>query len=101
MRVLKVVCVIAAAIGCAALVQRFGPWQALGIWAGSMAVLCTGVALILHSQTPQKVTPANYVAGFVLQWGYRVGRGKLSAIVAISWVIWVLLGVAMILSVHA
>jgi hypothetical protein len=100
MPVLKVAFVIGAAIACAALARRFGPLKAIGLWAGLMAALCAGVAMILHRQTPEKVTPANYLAGFVLQWGYRVGRGKLPAIVVVSWAIWLLLGVAMVVSVH-
>lgn len=101
MRLLKVLCVVGAALACAGLVPRFGPWSTLGIWTAVTGIACAGIALILHSQPPEKVTIANYVAGLVLQWGYKVGRGKLPAIAGVSWAIWVLLGVAMVLSVHA
>jgi hypothetical protein len=101
MRLLKVLCVIGAAVACASLVQRCGPWKTFGIWAAATGIACAGVGLILRSQPPEKVTIANYVAGLVLQWGYKVGRGKLPAIVGVSWAIWVLLGVPMILAVRA
>ena len=101
MRLLKVLCVIGAAVACAALVQRFGPWKTLGMWTAATGIACVGIGLILRRQKPEKVTIANYVAGLVLQWGYKVGRGKLPAIVGVSWAIWVLLGVAMVLAVHA
>jgi hypothetical protein len=64
-------------------------------------VACAGIGLVLRSQTPEKVTIANYLAGLILQWGYKVGRGQLPAIVGVSWAIWVLLGVAIILAVYA
>jgi hypothetical protein len=100
MRLLKVLCVIGAAVACAALAQRFGPWKTLGIWGAAVGIACIGIGLILRSQTPEKVTIANYAAGFVLQWGYKVGRGKLPAIVGVSWAIWVLLGLAMVLAIQ-
>jgi hypothetical protein len=101
MRVLKVLWVIGAAAACAALVPRLGPWNTLAMWSAATGIACAGIGLVLRSQPPEKVTIANYAAGLVLQWGYKVGRGRLPAIVAVSWAIWVLLGVAMILSFHA
>jgi hypothetical protein len=41
--------------------------------------------------------------GYILQWGYRIGQGKLVKIAMVSWVIWMLLGTAAVLAtrVHA
>jgi hypothetical protein len=71
------------------------------VFAAGMAVLCGAVALVVHRQPPERVTVANYVMGVVLPWGYRVGRGKLAAIVATSWAVWVLVGLSVVLATDA
>jgi hypothetical protein len=100
---LKVVVVLAAAWGCALMAGRLGPWKAMAIWAAVMGVLCAGIALAISRQSAGKITVLNYLMGYVLQWGYRIGKGKLSKIAMISWIIWMLVGTAAVLAtrVHA
>jgi len=69
---------------------------AIGIWAVGVGILCCLVALGMHRQPVGKVTVFNYLAGIVLPWGYKIGRGKLLPIVIESWIRWVLLGAAVV-----
>lgn len=100
---LKVVVVLAAVAACALMARRIGPWKALGWWAVIFGVLCAGIAFAVSRQPPGKVTVLNYLMGYILQWGYRIGRGKLVNITAISWSIWMLLGMAAVFAaqIHA
>ncbi len=100
---LKVVVVLAAVAACALMARRIGPWKALGWWAIILGVLCAGVAFAVSRQSSGRVTILNYLMGYILQWGYRIGRGQLVNITAISWIIWMLLGGVGILAtqVHA
>jgi hypothetical protein len=85
----------AAGAICAELALKLGPWRAMALWAIGVAVVGGVVAFLMHRQSPpEKVSWINYAAGVVLPWGYRIGRGKLWPIVATSWAIWMLLGVA-------
>ncbi len=90
--------VVLAAVACAWLTLRLGPWKAIGAWAMIVAIVCSIVALLMRAQLLGKVTIINYLAGFTMPWGYRIGRGNLLPIVLTSWSIWVLLSVAVALS---
>jgi hypothetical protein len=48
----------------------------------------------MHRQPPERVTAINVLAGYLLPFGYQIGRGRLMPIVLTSWVIWVLVGIA-------
>lgn len=96
--VLKIIVILAAAGACAMLAGRFGPWKALGMWAAIWGVLCVGIALAVSRQPAGRITVLNLLMGYILQWGYRIGRGKLSNITLISWCVWMLLGGAAILA---
>jgi len=100
-RSLKYLIWVAVAAACAVVAMRLGPWKGLAAFALSMGVLCIVIALIVHHQAPQKITLANYLMGFILPWGYGVGRGKLRPIVLTSWTIWVLIGLAIVIAVNA
>lgn len=102
-KVLKIVIVLAAVWGCAWMAGKLGPWKALGVWAAIFTVLCTVIPLALARQSAGKITVMNFLMGYILQWGYRIGQGKLIRIAMISWGIWMLLGTAAVLAtrVHA
>jgi hypothetical protein len=90
---------VAAGAICAELALKLGPWRAMALWAIGVAVVGGVVAFLMHRQSPpEKVSWINYLAGAVLPWGYRIGRGKLWPIVVTSWAIWMLLGVAVIMA---
>jgi hypothetical protein len=87
------VVMLAVTVGaCRWLTSALGPWKAIGAWALGMAVICAGVALWLDRQPPEQITFVNRLAGYLLPWGYDIGRGKLIPIVITSWIVWVLLG---------
>jgi hypothetical protein len=84
------------AVVCAWLTSKFGGLRAMGLWALALAVVCGGTALLMNVQPPGRITPINYLAGVVLPWGYKIGRGKLLPIVVASWLGWVVAGLAVI-----
>jgi hypothetical protein len=91
-----------AAALCAAIAVKLGPWKAIALWAGGVAIVDGAVALLMHRQSPpEKISWINYLAGVVLPWGYRIGRGKLWPIVATSWAIWMLVGITAITAAAA
>jgi hypothetical protein len=73
--------------------RQIGPVLASLIATGSAAILCVGVVLRLRSQPPGKITIVNYAAGVTLPLGYRLGKGRLPTIVALSWLGWTVLAV--------
>lgn len=94
----KLLLIPAALVLCVWLTRRLGPWKALCWWVGGMALICAGIALAIRGQEAGRITPLNYLMGYILQWGYRLSNGQLSGIAAISWGIWVLLGAAAIVA---
>ena len=94
------VSIAAAIVLCAALAQRLGPLKAVILWACAVGAVDVVTATLIHRQSPpEKVSWINHLAGFVLPWGYRIGRGKLWPIVLTSWLIWMLIGVAVMTAV--
>jgi hypothetical protein len=82
---------------CLWLTSRLGPWPALGAWAIGVGILCAASALLLFRQSHGRITWINSLAGQTLPWGYAMGRGRLSVILAESWLRWVLLGLATVI----
>jgi hypothetical protein len=66
---------VLAAVGCAWMANRYGPWLALVMWAGGIGLLCVAIAFLMHRQTPGKMSAINYLAGLVLAGGVCLGRG--------------------------
>src|SRR4051812_22532891 len=83
-------------VACIWLSRAVSPWAAVGIWAAGIGALCCAVALLMRLQKPGRVTVVNYLAGIILPWGYKIGRGRLWPIVVESWLRWVLLGVLLV-----
>jgi hypothetical protein len=98
---LKLLAIAAGITGCALLARKFGSGMGLVLWVAISGLACGATALAMRAQAMGKVTIINFIAGMVLQWGYRVGRGKLPAIIAVSWCIWVLLGTAVVIAINA
>ena len=80
-----------------ALASALGPWAGLGAWAVLTAGACVLSAELLKGSGVGRVTWRNYLAGYVLPWGFRIGRGRLGAITVAAWAVWVLIGMAAIL----
>ena len=90
-----------SAFVCVWLSRLFPAAAAIGIWALGIGILSCLVGLGMRMQPMGKVGIINYLAGIVLPWGYKIGRGKLVPIVIESWIRWVLLGIAVvILAIH-
>ena len=82
-----------AAVVCLWLGRGIGQWQMVGVWAIAMAVVCALAALLLRTTKAGEINWKNYVAGWVLGWGFSIGRGKLVPIVLASWAVWVLIAI--------
>jgi hypothetical protein len=93
----RLVMLCLTALTCTWLSKLTGAWIATACWAAILAVLCGGTALLMRAQAPGRVTPINYLAGIVLPWGYKIGRGKLPPIVLCSWLGWLTIGTAAII----
>lgn len=83
---------LAAGIG-----ERWAPPATFLVWSGAVAALCAAGAWLLSRQPIGETTAMGQVGAAVLRWGYRVGRGRLLPIALVSWLLWTLLGSAVIL----
>jgi len=81
----------AFAVWCA---LRWGLPLGLAVWSGVVAALCGLAALLLARQPVGVATASGQLGAAVLRWGYKVGRGQMPGIVVVSWLIWVILGAA-------
>jgi len=76
------------------LAQHLSPWAAIGLSFVTAAALClTGFACLRQVRVGE-LSWRNHLAGWLLPWGYRLGRGQLARIVVISWLVWSLLATA-------
>ena len=69
---------------------------ALATWAGLAAVVCVAGAILLQLQPVGVSTASGRVGSGFVHWGFQVGRGQLTPAVIISWLVWTLLGSAII-----
>jgi hypothetical protein len=98
MRFLYPAALIALAVGiCGELAARLNPWVVMAIWADAMAVLCSAAAWGLKNAPMGTITWRNKLAGYLLPWGYKLGRGKLVPMTLAAWVIWVLIGLGTVI----
>jgi hypothetical protein len=70
---------------------------ALPLWVAASGVACTLGGLAIRSQPIGIVTWAGKLGSTVVQWGFRASNGRLIPAVLISWLVWVVLGAAVIL----
>ncbi|MEO8636730.1 MAG: hypothetical protein ABI587_15755 [Gemmatimonadales bacterium] len=92
-RLVFFVLMAAAAAWCA---LRLSMPFALIAWSGLAAALCGLGAWLLARQPIGRATLSGQLGGGFLQWGYTVGKGKLLPITVVSWLIWTVLGAAVI-----
>ncbi len=69
---------------------------ALMAWLTYSAIACSFAALAMQSQPLGESTALGRVGGLLVRWGFEVGQGQLFPALAISWLIWALLGTAVI-----
>jgi hypothetical protein len=74
-------------------------YVALAAWAGFVVAGCLAGAALLASQPVGRATPAGQLGAKFVRWGFRVGKGRLPHAVAVSIVIWLIIGAAVILAV--
>lgn len=94
-RLLPAAVVVAIATGFALLMPLLAAWATTTAIGGALAV--TGAMLLRSAQVGQ-ITWRNRAAGFLLPWGYVLGRGKLPGIVIACTAIWSALAAAVLLS---
>lgn len=74
-----------------ALIQSLPCWLALLTAALLAAALSLAGALLLHNCAVGQITWRNRLAGWLLPWGYTLGRGQLKGIALVSGTVWTLL----------
>ena len=84
------------AASAAAFALQFALPSALLAWTVLVANLCIGGAVLLARQPIGVSTVMGRVGGSLVRWGFRAGRGQLVPAVAISWLIWTVLGSSVI-----
>lgn len=82
--------ILLAAVAAAAygLCVEFGPWSAAFTCATVAVVACVIGMVLLRTSTIGQVTWRNYLAGYLIPWGWRLNRGRLWPVGVISWVVW-------------
>jgi len=96
-RFLYISALIALATGISwELAIHFIPWLAMIIWSILTAALCAIGAWLLHGAPLGLVNWRNRAAGYLLPWGFKLGRGKLLPSAIAAWLIWVAIGTATI-----
>lgn len=78
------------------LAARLGAWAAAAVWSLGMLIACCVTGLLLSRQPVGTHNAINALAGWLLMWGWRLTQGALARMVAVSWLVWVLLGVGAI-----
>lgn len=80
------------------LLEVLSPWLAV-VAAAAIAVGTCGLgALLLRSTVTGSITWRNHLAGWLLPWGYFLGRGQLPGITAACSTIWTLLATSSIVA---
>lgn len=69
--------------------------MAVTTWAGLTASLCAGGAFLISRQPLGVATLGGRIGSSVVHWGFRAGRGLLLPAAVISWLIWLVLGGAL------
>ena len=100
-RIAIMIAMAAAMVWCANNIDpALGLPAAIGIWAGIAGAACGFGAGCLTLQPLATPTLFGAVGGSIVRWGYRVGGGRLIGAVAVSWLIWVLAGGAVIAGIR-
>jgi hypothetical protein len=71
-------------------------WTALAAWCALTGLACGLGAMLLARQPLGVSTMAGRIGGRAVRWGYRVSGGRLGIAVLVSWLIWTILGAAVI-----
>lgn len=80
------------------LLEVLSPWLAVAAAAAIALGTCGLGALLLRSTALGTITWRNHVGGWLLPWGYTLGRGQLPGITAVCATIWTLLATCSILA---
>ena len=90
----QAVLVAATATAALLLTVRFGIGTAAAIWAGVTLLACGLGAVLLRTSAVGRVTWKNRVAAYLVPWGWRMGKGLLWPIPAVSWAVWLAIAAA-------
>ncbi len=72
-------------------------WPAvLLIWSAAAAILCGFGALLLSRQPVGLATVSGQFGASLLRWGFQISRGQLPVALAVSWLVWAILGIGVI-----
>lgn len=91
------VLIVAAAAAAYGLAAEYGPLPTLLAWAAGAALACGAGAALLRTSAVGRVTWRNRLAGYLVPWGWRLGRGRLWLVAVASWAVWAGIGIAAVL----
>lgn len=94
-RLVPVLVVVAVVRALAAVLT---PWSALAAAAGIGFASAVVGAVLLRTSEVGRVTWRNYLGGWLLPWGYVLGRGRLRGIVLVTTLVWIGLAAAVVCS---
>jgi len=75
--------------------QNFTLPVAVSTWAALSGILCAGGAFLIYRQPIGIATFGGHIGSGVVHWGFRAGRGLLLPAAVISWLVWLVLGCAL------
>lgn len=89
--VIQIALAVGAIVAGYFLTRRFGPAAGMGIAAGASTVASLLAMLLLRYSPLGRVNYLNHIAGYLMPWGAKFGRGALWQFALGSGTIWVLL----------
>lgn len=92
----RIILVAVAAALAWLLLRQLGSLRFVAVWIPASAVVAGLGALLLKTSTTGQITWKNWAAGCLMPWGYKLGQGRLGWIIVLSWIVWSLIGVAVV-----
>ncbi len=84
----------------AAFANQFEFSHAIMVWSAVVAASCAVAAILISRQPPGIATLGGRIGFGVVHWGFRAGHGRLTPAAMISWLVWMILGAALIAGIH-
>jgi hypothetical protein len=97
MYIRRAILIAVVAGSCYFLAELLGPWLVFLIWGTVAAVGCAVGTVLLRTSKIGQITWKNWVAGYLIPWGWRLNRGQLWPIPFISWSVWMVIGMSAVL----
>ncbi len=76
------------------LLKHLNTWPAIGLWALIACLVCLLGTVLLRTSAIGRITWKNRIAGYLIPWGGTVNQGRLWPIPVVSWLVWMLIAIA-------